>query len=43
MVQLIQVNYGLQESIRYFANEGTGFRETKEDALIAANLDKLNW
>ena len=44
-VQVVkQVNYGPQESIRYFiaTTDDTRFVETSEDALISANFEKLN-
>jgi hypothetical protein len=44
-VQLVkQVNYGPQESIRYFvpAISGSHFIEVDEDSLIKSNFEKLN-
>ena len=44
-VQLVrQVNYGPQESIRYFvpAKTGSDFTETTEDNLVESNFEKLN-
>ncbi|KAF2963867.1 hypothetical protein GQX73_g9698 [Xylaria multiplex] len=44
-VQLVrQVNYGPQESIRYFIPVGNNaaFLEVSEDALLSANFQKLN-
>jgi len=44
-VQLVrQVNYGPQESIRYFfpAKNGSDFTETTEDNLVESNFEKLN-
>lgn len=44
-VQLVkQVNYGPQESIRYFipTNNNTKFVETTESDVIQANFKKLN-
>lgn len=44
-VQLVrQVNFGPQESIRYFvpAIGGSHFTETTEDSLIKSNFEKLN-
>ncbi len=44
-IQLVrQINYGPQESIRYFIppNEGPGFTEITEDDLVASNFEKLN-
>jgi hypothetical protein len=44
-VQVVkQVNYGPQESIRYFIAtiDDARFVETSEDALISANFEKLN-
>jgi len=44
-IQLVrQVNYGPQESIRYFisAKNGTDFTETSEDNLVESNFEKLN-
>ncbi|KAI5918568.1 hypothetical protein F4810DRAFT_569165 [Camillea tinctor] len=46
VIQLVrQVNYGRQESTRYFAkvqDQGEDFVEVNEDALIQANFQKLN-
>ncbi|KAL7929540.1 hypothetical protein V8C35DRAFT_284346 [Trichoderma chlorosporum] len=45
VVQIVkQINYGPQESTRYFAlaSDGTGFAEVTEDDLIKANFQKLN-
>lgn len=45
VVQLVrQVNYGPQESVRYFitVNDGIEFAEVRENDLIAANFEKLN-
>jgi len=44
VIQLVrQVNYGSLESKRYFAfAQGEGFIEVLEEALIAANYQKLN-
>lgn len=44
-VQLVkQVNFGPQESIRYFApaNSDSGFIEITENNLLEANFEKLN-
>lgn len=44
-VQVVkQVNYGPQESIRYFipSSNGSGFAEAKEDDLLASNFEKMN-
>ena len=44
-VQLVrQINYGPQESIRYFvpASDGSNFAEATEDDLIKSNFEKLN-
>jgi hypothetical protein len=44
-VQLVrQVNYGPQESIRYFvpAKNGSDLTETTEDSLVESNFEKLN-
>jgi hypothetical protein len=44
-VQLLkQINYGPQESIRYFVpgRDGSDFTETTEDDLIKSNFEKLN-
>jgi hypothetical protein len=44
-VQLVrQVNYGPQESIRYFvpSKDSSDFTETTEDNLIESNFEKLN-
>lgn len=44
-VQLVkQVNYGPQESIRYFfpTKDGSRFMEANENDLIDANFEKLN-
>ena len=44
-VQLVrQVNYGPQESIRYFvpAKNDSDFTETTEDILVESNFEKLN-
>ncbi|KAK4210628.1 hypothetical protein QBC37DRAFT_447851 [Rhypophila decipiens] len=37
-----QVNYGPQESIRYFVPNDLEFREATEDALLEANFEKVN-
>uniref|UniRef100_A0A8H7NHJ0 Uncharacterized protein n=2 Tax=Bionectria ochroleuca TaxID=29856 RepID=A0A8H7NHJ0_BIOOC len=44
-VQLVrQINYGPQESIRYFIplKDGSRFVETREDSLLKWNFEKLN-
>ena len=44
-IQLVrQINYGPQESIRYFvpASNGSDFAEAIEDDLLTSNFDKLN-
>ena len=44
-VQLVrQINYGPQESIRYFvpASNGSDFTEATEDDLVESNFEKLN-
>ena len=44
-VQLVkQINYGPQESIRYFvpASNGSDFAEATEDDLLESNFEKLN-
>ena len=44
-IQLVrQINYGPQESIRYFvpASNGSEFAEATEDDLLKSNFDKLN-
>ena len=44
-VQLVrQINYGPQESIRYFvpASNSSDFAETEEDDLLTSNFEKLN-
>ena len=44
-VQLVrQINYGAQESIRYFvlAGEDSDFMETTEGSLLKSNFNKLN-
>ncbi|KAL9120833.1 MAG: hypothetical protein Q9187_002612 [Circinaria calcarea] len=44
-IQLVrQINYGPQESIRYFvpASNGSDFAEATEDDLLKSNFDKLN-
>lgn len=44
-VQLVrQINYGPQESIRYFvpAGDGSNFLEAAEDDLVKSNFEKLN-
>jgi hypothetical protein len=44
-VQLVrQINYGPQESIRYFvpASDGSNFAETTENDLVKSNFKKLN-
>jgi hypothetical protein len=45
VVQLVrQINYGPQESIRYFvpASDGSNFAETTENDLVKSNFKKLN-
>lgn len=45
VVQLVrQINYGPQESVRYFApaSDGTNFVEATENDLIKSNFEKLN-
>lgn len=44
-VQLVkQINYGAQESIKYFvpASNGSDFAETTENDLLKSNFEKLN-
>ena len=44
-IQIVrQINYGPQESIRYFvpASNGSDFAEATEDDLLKSNFDKLN-
>ena len=44
-VQLVkQINYGPQESIRYFvpASNGSDFAEAEEDDLLTSNFEKMN-
>lgn len=44
-IQLVrQINYGPQESIRYFvpASDGSYFTEATEDDLLKLNFEKLN-
>ena len=44
-IQLVrQVNYGPQESIRYFipASNGSDFAESTEDDLLDSNFEKVN-
>ena len=45
VVQLVrQINYGPQESVRYFvpASDGSNFAETTENDLVKSNFEKLN-
>lgn len=44
-IQLVrQINYGPQESIRYFipAGNGSNFMEATEDNLLMSNFEKVN-
>jgi len=44
-IQLVrQINYGPQESIRYFVQAGNGsdFTEATEDNLLKSNFEKVN-
>ncbi len=44
-VQLVkQINYGPQESIRYFipASNGSDFAEAEENDLLTSNFEKMN-